>query len=473
MSVDSRPAPSTARVTTSSADHPRGARKGRPARTPSTKARVSSTVVSLGIVSLMTDISSEAVAAVLPLYMTAALGLSTIAYGFVDGILQGASSVVRIAAGWAADRGGRPKWVALVGYGLSALTRVGLLLFSGAGALVALVTVDRFGKGIRTAPRDALIAASSTPRSLGRSFGVHRALDTAGAAAGPLLAFLVLWLIPDGYTTIFVLSLGAAVIGVAVLALFVPDLAPRRAAWLSKHRTRQERNLPSCKGCTCDAPGLELVTGPRFSWSFLRQTAMRRTILVAGLLALLTVGDGFIYLSLQDRDGFAAQWFPLLYVGTNVVYMALAIPLGRLADRVGRTKVFVAGHAALLLAYAAAVAPGSWLLTIGVLALLGAFYAATDGVLAAMAGAMVPAQVRASAIGTVQTAVAAGRMLSSIAFGVLWYTLGRGPALVTVAALLVLAVPASWFVLRRCADAPAPGSSQDTSPAFVRPDASS
>ncbi|WP_454295843.1 MFS transporter [Salana multivorans] len=429
--------------------------------------------MSLGIVSLMTDISSEAVAAVLPLYMTAALGLSVIAYGLVDGILQGASSVVRIAAGWAADRGGRPKWVALVGYLLSALTRVGLLLVSGAGALVALVTLDRLGKGIRTAPRDALIAASSTPRTLGHSFGVHRALDTAGAAAGPLLAFVVLWLVPDGYTTIFVLSLGAAVIGVAVLALFVPDLQPRRAAWLARHRTRESRNLPKCKGCTCDAPGLELVDGPRFSWSFLREKAMRRTVLVAAVLALLTVGDGFLYLALQERDGFAAQWFPLLYVGTNLAYMALAIPFGRLADRVGRTKVFVAGHVALLAAYAAAAAPGSWPLTIGVLLLLGAFYAATDGVLAAMAGAMVPAEVRASAIGTVQTAVAAGRLLSSVAFGVLWYTLGRGPALVTVAVLLVIAVPVGWALLRRCADAPPPSSSQDTAPAFVRPDASS
>lgn len=464
MTLDSAPAPS-----------PSPAREvARPsARAASAKVKVSSTVMSLGVVSLMTDISSEAVAAILPLYMTAALGLSTIAYGLVDGVLQGASSVVRIAAGWAADRGGRPKWVALAGYGLSALTRVGLLLFSGAGALVALVAVDRFGKGIRTAPRDALIAASSTPRSLGRSFGVHRALDTAGAAAGPLLAFLVLWLIPDGYTTIFVLSLGAAVIGVAVLALLVPNLEPRRAAWLDRHRSREARSLPKCKGCTCDTPGLELVSGPRFSWSFLREPAMRRTIVVAAVLAILTVGDGFIYLALQDRDGFAAQWFPLLYVGTNVAYMALAIPFGRLADRVGRTRVFVAGHLALLLAYAAAAAPGSWALTLGVLVLLGAFYAATDGVLAAMAGAMVPVQVRASAIGTVQTAVAAGRLVSSVAFGVLWYSLGRGPALLTVAALLLLAIPLGWALLRSNTNAPDPSSAQDTTPAFVRPDASS
>ncbi|MFT3877014.1 MAG: MFS transporter [Propioniciclava sp.] len=452
---DSEPAPATARRSSAS-----------------TKGRVSSTVVSLGVVSLMTDISSEAVAAILPLYMTAALGLSTVAYGFVDGILQGASSLVRIAAGWAADKGGRPKWVAFAGYFLSMLTRVGLLLFTSAGAMVALITADRIGKGIRTSPRDALIAASSTPRTIGRSFGVHRALDTAGAALGPLLAFVILWLIPDGYGTVFVVSLGAAVIGVAVLLLMVPDLQPRRASWLAKHRDRQERKLPKCKGCSCDAPGLELVSGPRFSWSFLRDPAMRRTIVVAGVLALLTVGDGFIYLSLLERDGFAAQWFPLLYVGTNAFYMALAVPFGQLADRFGRTRVFVAGHLALLLAYLGAAVPGSWLLSLGVLALLGAFYAATDGVLAALAGAMVAPQVRASAIGTVQTAVAVGRLLSSVAFGLLWYTLGRGEALMTVAVLLALAVPVGYLLLRRFAHAVYdPAESQDTAPSFARPDA--
>lgn len=445
-----------------------------PGRGRATPARVSSVVVSLGVVSLMTDVSSEAVAAILPLYMTTALGLSTVAYGLVDGLLQGASSVVRVAAGWAADRGGHPKWVALVGYGLSALTRLGLFFASGTAALVSLVTVDRFGKGIRTAPRDAIIAASSTPRTLGRSFGVHRTLDTAGAMLGPLLAFTVLWLVPDGYTTIFVASFGAAVIGVAVLVLLVPDVQPRRAAWLAQHRSRAERGLPKCKGCTCDVPGLERGTGPRFSWAFLRQPAVRRTVVVAGVLGLLTVGDGFVYLALQDGSGFAAHWFPLLYVGTNLAYMLLALPLGRLADRVGRMRVFLGGHVALLLGYACAAVSGTVsgtaATTVLVLVLLGVYYAATDGVLAALAGGMVAPQVRATAIGTVQTALAAGQLLSSVAFGVLWYTLGRGAALVTVASLLAVAVPVAALLLRRAGAAPAPAASNDTAPTFVRPD---
>lgn len=411
--------------------------------------RVPSTVVTLGVVSFLTDVSSEAVMAVLPLYVTAALGLSVVAYGVVDGLVQGAGALVRVAGGWAADRTDRPKWVASVGYGLSALTRVGLLFAAGLPAIASLVVADRIGKGIRTAPRDALIAAAANPRNLGRSFGVHRALDTAGATLGPLLAFAVLWAIPDGWTTIFVISLGAAVLGVGALVLLVPDLRPRRAAWLRTHRTRQDRGLPKCKGCTCDASGGLEVTGRPFSWSFLRGGATVRLLVVAGILGLLTVGDGFIYLALQDRDGFAAQWFPLLYVGTNVVYMLLAAPVGRLADRVGRARVLVWGHALLAGAYACTAAP--WpgaATTVAALVLLGTFYAMTDGVLAALTSALVPASVRATAIGTAQTVTAVARMVASAGFGVLWYSTGRGDALWIATAALAVAVPVCAYLVR-------------------------
>ncbi|MEZ0447916.1 MFS transporter [Cellulomonas sp. ICMP 17802] len=436
------------RADAGSADEARAARAAR-------RTRVSSVVVTLGVVSMLTDISSESVAAVLPLYLTTALGLSTLAYGFVDGLMQGASALVRIAGGWAADRGDHPKWVAVVGYGLSAVTRGVLLVASSFGAVTAIVAVDRIGKGIRTAPRDAMITASSDPRTLGRSFGVHRTLDTIGAALGPLLAFVILWAIPDGYQTVFVVSFGAAVLGLAALVLLVPDLRPRRAAWLTQHRTREARKLPKCKGCSCDIAGLEPAGRP-FSWRFLTEPGLRRLFVTAGVLALLTVGDGFIYLSLQSRDGFATQWFPLLYVGTNIAYMSLALPVGRLADRVGRARVFVWGHVALVAAYVCAgVAAVSAASTIGALLLLGLFYAATDGVLAALVGRRAAPNVRASAIGTAQTVVAVARMASSALFGLLWYTVGRGPAILSVAVLLACAVPVAWFFVRGL-DAPSP-----------------
>jgi MFS family permease len=393
--------------------------------------RTSSTVIMLGIVSMFTDISSESVAAILPLYITSALGLSTIAYGFIDGWYQGVSAVVRIGGGWASDRADQPKWIAFLGYGISAVARVWLLFATGFAAITAVVTIDRLGKGIRTAPRDALITASSDDTNLGRSFGVHRMLDTIGAAVGPLLAFLILTIIPTGYSTIFVVSLAFGIVGVIILGLLVPN-----------RRIRADAVAKS------DA----VVKGePRrpFQWRKLNEPRLRRLMLAAAILGLLTIGDGFIYLSLQQRSSFAAHWFPLLYVGTNVAFLALAIPLGRLADRFGRGRMFLFGHIALIATYVCVLLPiNNLALTIGCLALFGAYYAATDGVIAALAGQFSPRDNTASGIAAVQTVVAVARLISSTVFGVLWFAIGRVNAMIIVAALLVVAVPAVAVLLR-------------------------
>lgn len=390
--------------------------------------RLSPVILWLGIVSMVTDVSSESVTAILPLYVTGFLGLSTIAFGFIDGINQGASAIVRIAAGWAADRSGHPKRIALAGYGLSMLARIGFLFAGGFWAIAAIVTGDRIGKGIRTAPRDALISVSAQPEHLARSFGVHRMLDNIGAAAGPLIAFFVLLMIPNGFSTVFVVSLAFAVIGVAVLALVVPDI---RAHGLKSSEAREGRRLFA------------------FSWSHLKEPGLGKLLIAAGLLGLVTIGDGFIYLVLQARDSFAVQWFPLLFVGTNVVFLALAIPLGRLADRVGKVPVFVGGHLALLATYLLAAAPfgGLWATTV-CLILLGAFYAATDGVLAALASQLTPPGKLATGIASAQTVVALSRMTASAGFGVLWYAVGAPTAMLVAATLLACAVVAVAFILR-------------------------
>jgi len=390
--------------------------------------RLSPVILWLGIVSMVTDVSSESVTAILPLYVTGFLGLSTIAFGFIDGINQGASAIVRIAAGWAADRSGHPKRIALAGYGLSMVARIGFLFAGGFWAIAAIVTGDRIGKGIRTAPRDALISVSAQPEHLARSFGVHRMLDNIGAAAGPLIAFFVLLMIPNGFSTVFVVSLAFAVIGVAVLALIVPDV---RA---DGHRGAGERDRRRLFA---------------FSWSHLKEPGLGKVLIAAGLLGLVTIGDGFIYLVLQARDSFAVQWFPLLFVGTNVVFLALAVPLGRLADRVGKIPVFVGGHVALLATYFLAAAPlGGLGTTVGCLVLLGAFYAATDGVLAALASQLTPPGKLATGIASAQTVVALTRMTASAGFGVLWYAVGASAAMVVAGALLACAVLTVVFILR-------------------------
>jgi MFS family permease len=394
-----------------------------------TAFRLSPVIIWLGIVSMMTDISSESVSAVLPLYITGYLGLSTIAFGIIDGINQGASAIVRIGAGWVSDRSGHPKYVAAAGYGLSMLARIGFLAAGGFWSIAGVVTGDRIGKGIRTAPRDTLISAAAQPEHLARSFGVHRMLDNIGAAAGPLIAFVILLLIPNGFSTVFAVSLAFAIIGVAVLVLVVPDRVslPGRAKMPSR---------------------------PVFRWSGLRSLLVKdrglaRLLPAAGLLGLLTIGDGFIYLLLQDRGAFPIQWFPILFVGTNAAFLLFAVPVGRMADRWGRVPVFLAGHVALLACYVVAgPAFGGTAATIGCLLLLGLFYAATDGVLAALVCQLTKPDRLGIALGTAQTVVALSRMAAASGFGVLWFAAGPGAAAAIAALLLVPAIGAAALLLR-------------------------
>ncbi|MCY7402932.1 MAG: MFS transporter [Nocardioides sp.] len=400
-------------------DRPESTKESGFSARPTTRPPVGRVVVILGMVSLLTDISSESVSAILPVYLTLVVGISPVAYGLIDGLHQGVSALVRLGGGWLADATDRPKWVAFLGYGLSAVARVFLLFATGAAGIAAVVTADRIGKGIRTAPRDAMISTSAPTEHLGRAFGVHRMLDTIGAALGPLIAFGLLVLVPDGYAVVLVVSLAFALVGVALLGLIGPDV-----------RIRPERNTGP--------------TPPPFRWRDLTDRRLRPLLGVAGALGLLTVGDGFIYLALLDHADFTASWFPLFYVGTNLAYLVLAVPIGQLADRIGRARILVVGHLALVGAYLCSVLPTSTAAaTIGTLLLLGTFYDATDGVIAALASRLVPVQARTSGIAAAQTVVALARLCASAGFGVLWLLLGPAGAMMTVAALLALAILAA------------------------------
>ncbi|GAA1116950.1 MFS transporter [Citricoccus alkalitolerans] len=410
--------------------------------------RVAPTVVALGMVSLLTDVSSESVAAVLPLYVTGALGLSMVAYGFLEGLHQGVSAVVRIAAGYAADRTDKPKAIAVTGYGLSMLTRVGLLFVQGFAGIAVLVGIDRVGKGIRTAPRDAMIQEVSQPEHLARSFGVHRMLDTIGATIGPLLAFVVLLLVPEGYRVVFAVSLAAALIGVAALILFVPNVRFRRTT-----TTRITTPAAPVPAAAENSPVVRPRTLPsraprRPRWRTL-DGPLKRLLVAAGALGLLTVGDGFIYLAIMSHGHLDPLWFPLLFVGTNAVFLLLAIPVGRIADRTSRAAVLIGGHLFLAGAYLAAAMGGSWIALGLALLMLGIFYAATDGVLAALAGQLSPEGRTATGIGAAQTVVAVTRLVASTAFGALWVLFGAVPTMAGAAVVLVLVLPLAWWLVVR------------------------
>jgi MFS family permease len=417
-----------------------------PVAAPSTRRRVTSTVIALGVVSLVTDISTESVSAVLPNYLIIVLGLSPQAFGFVNGLYNGVSALVRIGGGWVADRSDRPKWVAFVGYGISAVGKVALLSAHSFAAFSAIASSDQVGKGLRTAPRDSMIVASSSPGMLGRSFGVHRSLDTLGAFIGPLLAFWILFVVPGDFHSVFVAAAAFAVIGLATLLLLVPDVRPRKSAPCPA----QVKNEPR----------------PAVSLKALATPDMIRISVAAALLGLLSVGEAYVFLELQDRDSLALTYYPLLVVGMNVSYLVLAIPFGRLADRIGRWPVFIGGYVALLAAYVGAGGPLSGAFATGVcLLMLGAYYAATDGVLAAMAGQATPVAVRSSAIATAQTMLAATAFVSSVLFAALWTAIGRADALVVFAAVLAAVIPVAALLLYRTSAARRFEPSTDSIPA--------
>ncbi|WP_406336027.1 MFS transporter [Streptomyces zaomyceticus] len=389
--------------------------------TPSgVRRRVPGTVLALGAVSLVTDISSEMVTAVLPLYLVLGLGLSPLQFGLLDGLSTGATALVRLLGGATADRGGRHKQVGGIGYALSACSRPVLLLAGGAtGWIATALAADRLGKGVRTAPRDALITLHSPPEDLGRAFGTHRAMDTTGALLGPLAAFALLWATADAYDAVFAVSFCVGAFGVLLWLLLVPG------------RTPADGKGPA-------APPPRARAGSRAGLlAGLRSPAYRRIVLCAGLLGAATVGDSFLYLLLQRRLAFDATWFPFLPLGAAAVYLLLAVPVGRLADRTGRRRPLLYGHGALLLAYGLLLAPlPDTAVLVGVLLLLGVFYAATDGVLMALAGPFLTEGRHAGGLAVVQTAQALARVGAAVAFGAVWTASGPGTAL--VAAMLAL-----------------------------------
>ena len=340
------------------------------------------------------------------------------------------TKVVQLFATWlgvlAADRLGRRKLTAGAGYALSAVSRLVWVIVPSptAGGVAALIVTDRAGKSIRTAPRDAMISLSVERDRLATAFGVHRALDAAGAAAGPVLAFALLWALPRRYDVVFFASFVIALLGLAALALLVDERAQQAANPSSGRRVWVE--------------GLALFG----------DMPLRRLLILVFSFGLVTISDAFIYLLLVQRSHANAVWIPLLYTGTALWFLTLAIPIGALADRIGRRRVFVVGHASLLLVYlvtVSAVPVWPWNALVSV-ALLGVFYASSEGVLAGIASGLLPAEVRSTGLAWVATALTAARLCGALMFGVLWTHAGDVVAVAGFGAALSTVLAAFLFL---------------------------
>lgn len=391
---------------------------------------VPSIVYGIGISSMLADISAEMVVSILPMYLFGVLQLSPLMVGFLDGIYQGGAALARIATAMLADGRLGARRVALWGYGLSAASR--LLLASTAllatgflGAMSAMVT-DRVGKGIRTSPRDALIAQSVPREHLGLAFGVHRKLDAAGALVGPLLAAGLLWWLPMRFEVVF---LAAAAVSLPGMWVFW------RSTAASRHQ--QAEAGPSSQGM----------------WSLVRTPWFAQALGLVGATSLFAISDGLFYASVQRGVDLSPEYFPLLSVISALGFLLAAAPLGRLADRIGALKVYLAGNVCLAATYLLWGLGGitSTPVALAMVLAIGIYYAATDGVIVAAVAAALAPEVRTRGLALLATAIGGAKFLSSLLFGALWTHFSVTTATLVFASGLVLSVSTAVMRLRQSA----------------------
>ena len=395
-------------------------------------ARMPRTVWLLGWVSLFMDMSSELVHAVLPVYMTTTLGLSMLTVGLVEGIAEATASVLKAFSGALSDRLGKRKVLAVLGYGLSAITKPLFPLASGATEVIAARFIDRIGKGIRGAPRDALLA-DATPEALrNAAYGLRQSMDTVGAFLGPLAAIALLWWLHDRLRLLLWFGVVPALIAVGILAFGVqepahprePDRAQRRAEAGRLPRFTAARGLPSAY------------------WG---------VVAVASVFTVARLSEAFLVLRGQQQ-GVKLLWIPLVTLAFSLVYALSAYPAGVLAQRFGRRALLLWGAAALFASMVLLALPGMVTLWLGA-CLYGLHLGLTQGVFAAAVAATAPEALRGTAFGVYYLIIGLLQLLGSLGAGWLWqhfgaqYAFGAGAAL-TAAAMLLATLRArslSWL----------------------------
>lgn len=355
------------------------------------------TVIVLGLVSLLNDAASEMITPLLPIFLTATLGAGPAIVGFVEGLAEATASVLKLVSGRLADRGVSAKGLVVGGYGLSNVTRPLIGLATGWATVLLFRFLDRVGKGLRTAPRDAFIAGAVGPEARGRAFGFHRSMDHAGAVIGPLLAFGLLSMQVDLKHVFF----ASAVPGVLVVALLV-------------------FGLPAGKPQVAVAP-------ERFSWNALHGR-LKAMIVAAGLLALASVPEVFVVLWATDA-GMAVTWVPLVWAAASLAKMAIAMPAGMLSDRLGRVPLLLGGWSArvvvlLLLAFAQPGPVGVWVLFIAYSATL----AITEPAERSLIGDHAASSERGTAYGLYHLSGGLLVLPGAMIFGALWEALGSATA---------------------------------------------
>jgi MFS family permease len=377
------------------------------------------TVVMLGVVSLLTDASSEMIYPLLPLFLATTLGAGATFIGLIEGVAESTASLLKLASGWWSDRLGRRKAIVVAGYTVSACARP-LVALAGAGwHVLAIRFTDRVGKGVRSAPRDALLAASTPPASWGKAFGFHRAMDHTGAIIGPLVATALLALGLTDLRVLFALAAIPGLLAVAVLVFAVREETPV---------------APS------STPTFRLTFAP-FSPRF------KSVLAVITLFTLGNSSDAFLLLK-AHAVGISAAWIPLLWLLLHVTKAASSTPAGALSDRIDRPRLILAGWMIYAAVYAGfALADTAWQIW-SLFAFYGLFFGLTEGAEKAYVADLAPAEHRGTAYGLYHAAVGLAALPASLLMGLVWERVSPGAAFGLGAGLALIASAGFFAILQ-------------------------
>ncbi len=375
-------------------------------------ARLPGSIWALGFVSMFMDISSEMVHALLPVFLVTVLGASTVTVGIIEGVGEATASISKLFSGWLSDRLGKRKLLTIIGYGLGALSKPLFAVAPTASWVLFARFSDRVGKGIRGAPRDALVGDLAPPGLTGAAYGLRQSLDTVGAFAGPLLAMALMALFADDFRLVFWLAVVPGLVAVAILILGVRE--PQRHVDASPERTPIRWTE------------LHLLGG--LFWG---------VVAVGTVLTLARFSEAFLILRAENA-GLSLAFIPLVLVVMNIVYAASAYPMGILSDRINRHVILAAGFLVLIAAdIILAAAPNLGIAMLGV-GLWGLHMGMTQGLLAALVAEATASAFRGTAFGVFHLITGIAMLLASLIAGILWEAIGPSATFVGGAALTAI-----------------------------------
>ncbi|MBP0592239.1 MFS transporter [Paraburkholderia sp. LEh10] len=394
----------------------------------STLRQIPRSVWVLGCVSLLMDVSSEIIHSLLPMFMMASLGASAAAIGLIEGIAEATALIVKVFSGALSDYLGNRKWLAVAGYGLGALSKPLFAIAPTIGIVATARVMDRVGKGVRGAPRDALVADVTPPHLRGAAFGLRQSLDTVGAFLGPLLAVVIMLAWADDFRLAFWLAVIPGALAVVLLALGIDEPARQPGAKrVNPIRRESIRQL-----------------GADYWW----------VVAVGAVFALARFSEAFLVLRAMG-SGVPVALVPLVMVAMNVVYSISAYPLGKLADTASHIRLLVIGLAILCASDIVLAHAVHWSVLLAGVALWGLHMGMTQGLLATMVSHAAPAHLRGTAFGMFNLSSGLVTLASSVIAGALWDRLGAaatfyaGAAFCVITIVLLMASPARRIAIRR------------------------